>query len=125
MLEAMAYYNSEKVVDLYYETTLKLKRLNADDNKAEEMLDIIFSNRIIDLANIYNWEDCIQYYNQLLVNNSGVVSFLEARQGCAPERNRPDGRAVPKAAIAPPAGLPADSAAVLYAAPRVFRGARF
>ena len=58
---------------------LKLKRLNADDNKAEEMLDIIFSNRIIDLANIYNWEDCIQYYNQLLVNNSGVVSFLEAR----------------------------------------------
>ena len=37
MLEAMAYYNSEKVVDLYYETTLKLKRLNADDNKAEEM----------------------------------------------------------------------------------------
>ena len=42
-------------------------------------LDIIFSNRIIDLANIYNWEDCIQYYNQLLVNNSGVVSFLEAR----------------------------------------------
>lgn len=80
MLEAMAYYNSEKVVDLYYETTLKLKRLNADDNKAEEMLDIIFSNRIIDLANIYNWEDCIQYYNQLLVNNSGVVSFLEARK---------------------------------------------
>ena len=79
MLEAMAYYNSEEVVDLYYETTLKLKRLNADDNKAEEMLDIIFSNRIIDLANIYNWEDCIQYYNQLLVNNSGVVSFLEAR----------------------------------------------
>lgn len=44
------------------------------------MLDIIFSNRIIDLANIYNWEDCIQYYNQLLVNNSGVVSFLEARK---------------------------------------------
>ena len=43
------------------------------------MLDIIFSNRIIDLANIYNWEDCIQYYNQLLVNNSGVVSILEAR----------------------------------------------
>lgn len=80
MLEAMAYYNSEKVVDLYYETTLKLKRLNADDNKAEEMLDIIFSNRIIDLANIYNWENCIQYYNQLLVNNSGVVSFLEARK---------------------------------------------
>ncbi len=44
------------------------------------MLDIIFSNRIIDLANIYNWEDCIQYYNQLLVNNSGPVSFLEARK---------------------------------------------
>ena len=80
MLEAMAYYNSEKVVDLYYETTLKFKRLNADDSKAEEMLDIIFSNRIIDLANIYNWEDCIQYYNQLLVNNSGPVSFLEARK---------------------------------------------
>ena len=78
LLEAMAYYNRENVTPLYYETTLKSKRLL--DDSSEEMLDIIFSNRIMDLANIYNWNDCIQYYNSLVfMNSNGVVSYMEGK----------------------------------------------
>ena len=78
LLEAMAYYNRENVTPLYYETTLKSKRLL--DDSSEQMLDIIFSNRIMDLANIYNWNDCIQYYNSLVfMNSNGVVSYMEGK----------------------------------------------
>ena len=78
LLEAMAYYNRENVTPLYYETTLKSKRLL--DDSSEQMLDIIFSNRIMDLANIYNWNDCIQYYNNLVfMNSNGVVSYMEGK----------------------------------------------
>ena len=79
LLEAMAYYNKSEVTPLYYETTLKSKRLL--DESSEEMLDIIFSNRIIDLANIFNWDDCIQYYNQMIMGaGNAVISFMESRE---------------------------------------------
>ena len=66
-------------VHLNYNTTLKSKRLL--DESSEEMLDIIFSNKIIDLANIFNWDDCIQYYNQMIMGaGNAVVSFMESRE---------------------------------------------
>ena len=79
LLEAMGYYNSTEVIPLYYETTLKSKRLL--DEESEEMLDIIFSDRIVDLANVFSWDECIQYYNRLVFgNNNGVVSYMESRR---------------------------------------------
>ena len=34
----------------------------------------------MDLANIYNWNDCIQYYNSLVfMNSNGVVSYMEGK----------------------------------------------
>ena len=79
LLEALAYYNWNEVTSLYYNTTLKSKRLL--DESSEEMLDIIFSNKIIDLANIFNWDDCIQYYNQRIRGaGTAVVSFMESRE---------------------------------------------
>lgn len=79
LLEALAYYNWNEVTSLYYNTTLKSKRLL--DESSEEMLDIIFSNKIIDLANIFNWDDCIQYYNQMIMGaGNAVVSFMESRE---------------------------------------------
>ena len=75
----MGYYNSTEVIPLYYETTLKSKRLL--DEESEEMLDIIFSDRIVDLANVFSWDECIQYYNRLVFgNNNGVVSYMESRR---------------------------------------------
>ena len=79
LMEAMAYYNRSEVTPLYYDTTLKSKRLL--DESSEEMLDIIFSNRIMDLANIFNWADCIQYYNNMIFNGSNAIaSYMESRQ---------------------------------------------
>ena len=78
-LEAMAYTGNKYVRPEYFERTLKNKRFVDDDSP--EMLDIIINNRIIDISTIFNWNDCIQYYNQLLVlGSSNLASFTEARQ---------------------------------------------
>ena len=79
LMEAMAYYNRSEVTPLYYDTTLKSKRLM--DESSEEMLDIIFSNRIMDLANIFSWDDCIQYYNSMIFSGSNAIpSYMESHQ---------------------------------------------
>ncbi|MDD4124185.1 MAG: hypothetical protein PHW77_00435 [Eubacteriales bacterium] len=76
-LEAMAYLAKESVTGKYYELTLKLKRF-ADDDDSPEMLDIIFRNRIVDISVIFNWDDCIQYYNNMFFgNNKGIASYCD------------------------------------------------
>ena len=78
-IEAMAYLSQKMVTPEYYNRTLQLKRF--DDQDSAEMLDIIFSNRIADLSIIFDWDDCIQYYNQLLASNSkDIISFIDARK---------------------------------------------
>lgn len=79
VLEAMAYLSEKDVTPVYYELTLKNKRFGANDDDAPKMLDIIFQNRCVDLSVIFNWNDCIQYYNQLLTDNQGVLSFMESK----------------------------------------------
>ena len=79
-LEAMARYDNQNVTAVYYDLTLKLKRL-IDDEDSPEMLDLIFRNRIVDMSVMFNWADCIQYYNQMRSNhNRGVVSFCEGKE---------------------------------------------
>lgn len=79
-LEAMARYDNEHVTAVYYDLTLKLKRL-IDDEDSPEMLDLIFRNRIVDMSVMFNWADCIQYYNQLRSNkNRNVVSFCQSKE---------------------------------------------
>lgn len=68
-LEAMAYTSKKMVTPEYYDLTLKTKRF-PDDDDSPEILDIIFSNRVADISVIFNWDDCIQYYNQLVVKES-------------------------------------------------------
>ena len=42
------------------------------------MLDIIFSNRIVDLSVVFDWDNCIQYYNQIISSgSSSLASFIE------------------------------------------------
>ncbi len=79
VLEALAYLSENDVTPVYYELTLKNKRFGTNDDDAPQMLDIIFQNRCVDLSVIFNWNDCIQYYNQLLTNNIGVLSFMESK----------------------------------------------
>ena len=78
-LEAMAYLSSELVTKEYYERTLKNKRL-PDDDDSPRMLDIIFSNRLVDISVAFNWDDCIQYYNQTIwAGQPELASTLESK----------------------------------------------
>jgi hypothetical protein len=80
-LEAMAYLGSQSVKAAYYDMTLKLKRFS-DDDDSPAMLDILFSNRIVDISIIFNWSDCIQYYNNLFfANDNKITSYCESHKG--------------------------------------------
>jgi len=79
-LEAMAYTGREYITPEYYDRTLKGKRILDDDDSAE-MLDIIFSNRQFDISVCYNWNDCIQFYNQCLTSGTGIASHLDSKIG--------------------------------------------
>ncbi len=78
-LEALAYMGREMVTPEYYDRTLKNKRF-LDDNDSPEVLDIIFSQRLIDQSIIYNWGDCIQYYNNMLWNEQGLASYADSQK---------------------------------------------
>ncbi|MBQ3934539.1 MAG: hypothetical protein II715_01870 [Clostridia bacterium] len=78
-LEALAYTSRELVTPEYYERTLKNKRF-LDDDDSPRILDIIFSNRLVDISVAFNWDDCIQYYNQTIWNGSPeLASTLESK----------------------------------------------
>ena len=79
-LEAMAYLGEKMVTPEYYDRTLKYKRF-PDDTDSPEILDMIFSSRLIDISVAYNWDDCIQYYNSIMFTNGEVVSFVEGKRG--------------------------------------------
>ncbi len=79
-LEAMAYLNHEEITPEYYVRTLKMKRL--DDNESPDMLDLISRNRLVDISVVFNWNDCIQYYNTLYSkHNNQVESFCQGKEG--------------------------------------------
>ena len=78
-LEAMAYLGEKMVTPEYYDRTLKYKRF-PDDTDSPEILDILFSNRLIDISVAYNWDDCIQYYNNIMFGNGDVVSYVEGKR---------------------------------------------
>lgn len=79
-LEAMAYTGRQYVTSTYYTQTLKNKRF--DDDDSPEMLDLIMQSRLIDLSVVYNWDDSIQYYNQMAVREANTLSsFIESHRG--------------------------------------------
>ncbi|MDD4124200.1 MAG: extracellular solute-binding protein [Eubacteriales bacterium] len=53
VLEAMAAASQNTVKYNYYEVLLKSRKIQ--DQESEIMLDVIFKNRVYDLADIYNW----------------------------------------------------------------------
>lgn len=75
-LEAMAYLGETMVTPEYYDRTLENKRF-PDDDDSPEILEIIFSNRLVDISVAFNWDDCIQYYNQIMGSGGDVVSYVE------------------------------------------------
>lgn len=51
----------ETVKDAYYETILKKRSLK--DDESEEVLDILFDNRVYDLGAIYGWGQTTGIYD--------------------------------------------------------------
>lgn len=79
-LEALAYTSRTYVTPQYYERTLKNKRF-PDDDDSPEMLDILFSNRLVDISVAFNWDDCIQYYNNIMFGHTPEVqSYVESHR---------------------------------------------
>lgn len=86
-LEAMAYYGKTIVTPEYYDRTLTLKKF--EDTESGEMLDIIFNNRVYDIANIYNLNSGnpsqgTMYFYTNLISKDGtgeiVSSYNEHKQ---------------------------------------------
>lgn len=87
-LQLMAYYGQQYLTPAYYETTIKSQK--APDPESEEMLDLIFANRVYDLATVYNNTYALGLYTSVLCTNSNtfvstIDSNFDAIQGLMDE----------------------------------------
>ncbi len=69
LMQALGYY-SEDVTDAYYQQTLQLQALTANDDA--EMLDLIYENRFYDLGAMFNWgnDELANIYGKLIANDA-------------------------------------------------------
>ncbi len=63
MMEALAAGSHYEVQEAYYDVTLKTK--SARDDESQEMLDIIFSHRVLDIADLCNFGTFTGYVMQM------------------------------------------------------------
>jgi len=76
ILEALCAQSRKSVMPVYYDTVLKTK-ISRDDESGE-MLDVIFANRVYDLADVAWNSQCYEPFNNLARgNNADVASFLD------------------------------------------------
>ncbi len=68
MLDALGYYSQQFVTPMYVEKTVQGKTLR--DEESIEMLDIILSTRIYDLAAIYDWGGISSVFNKMGENDT-------------------------------------------------------
>ncbi len=66
VIEALGYYGQQYLRPTYIDTTVRGKTLRDEDSS--EMLDLIFNNRVYDLASFYNWGNVFQMYNSIAAN---------------------------------------------------------
>ncbi|MCL2816322.1 MAG: hypothetical protein FWD23_17145 [Oscillospiraceae bacterium] len=75
ILEAMAAESKYTVLPAYYDKTLKTKY--ARDDESEEMLDIIFKNRVISIDELYGWGMHSAIQGALQSGKGDFVSAIE------------------------------------------------
>lgn len=78
-MQALGFYNAE-VIRAYYQTTLQLQAITADDDA--EMLDIVYNNRFYDIGTIFTWGNLINLYGNVIAdsNSNTLVSKWEAME---------------------------------------------
>lgn len=76
-LQLLAYYGKQYLTPAYYDVTIKSQK--TQDPESEEMLDLIFANRIYDIAAAYNFSDALYIYTNILINSSNSLVSSVAR----------------------------------------------
>ena len=68
VIEAMGYYGQQLVTPAFIETTVQGKTLR--DDESIEMLDILLSNRVYDIATFYNWGGINDMFSQIAMKSN-------------------------------------------------------
>lgn len=78
-MQALGFYNAD-VIRAYYQTTLQLQAITADDDA--EMLDIVYNNRFYDIGTIFTWGNLINLYGSVIAdsNSNTLVSKWDAME---------------------------------------------
>lgn len=78
-MQALGFYNAD-VIRAYYQTTLQLQAITADDDA--EMLDIVYNNRFYDIGTIFTWGNLINLYGNVIAdsNSNTLISKWEAME---------------------------------------------
>lgn len=70
-LQLMAYYGQKYLTPAYYDVTIKSQK--TQDIESEDMLDIIFQNRIYDIAATYNFSEALYIYTNIITSSSNTL----------------------------------------------------
>ena len=72
ILEAMAAESRYLVTPAYYEVTLQRKHTR--DEESGEMLDLIFSTRILDVGFVFNWQNLQGFYSDMVTRRQNTFA---------------------------------------------------
>jgi len=77
LFEAFAYHSKDTLRRAYYDITLSGKVVR--DRDSNEMLDLIFANRVYDVVTIYDWGGLASYFTGTLVTagSNNFSSFMK------------------------------------------------
>jgi len=76
IMEALAAESKYTLVPAYYDIALKTK--HSRDNESSEMLDIILSNKVLDIGDVYNFAEFgIEFYRRAIANDRNLTSFYD------------------------------------------------
>lgn len=79
-IEALAYYGKKMITPSYY--NLVLKGQKTKDEESEKNIDLIFKSRKYDLSDAYNFNNIIQFYNNVITSGANTyVSKSESLFG--------------------------------------------
>jgi ABC-type glycerol-3-phosphate transport system substrate-binding protein len=76
IMESLSAESKYLLVPAYYDVSLKTK--HSRDDESSEMLDLILSNRVLDIGDVYNFAEFgIEFYRRAVAYDRNLVSFYE------------------------------------------------
>ncbi|MCL2815570.1 MAG: hypothetical protein FWD23_13295 [Oscillospiraceae bacterium] len=76
--EALAAESRYTVLPAYYDITLKSKLVR--DDESQEILDLIFANRLYDIGQLFGWGNANSFFHALYSGNNTLASFWEKNE---------------------------------------------